>query len=37
MKRGLLLAVALVILLVLAMIGATAQALRGERPILLSG
>jgi Tfp pilus assembly protein PilX len=37
MKRGFVLGVALVVLLLLAMVGATAQALRGERPILLSG
>jgi hypothetical protein len=37
MNRTLLLAVALAAVLVLAIVGATAQAVRGERPILLGG
>lgn len=37
MNRTVLLVVALMVLLVLAVVGATAQALRGERPMLLRG
>jgi hypothetical protein len=37
MNRTLLLAVALTAVLLLAIVGATAQAVRGERPILLGG
>jgi hypothetical protein len=37
MQRTLVIAVALAALLVLAVVGATAQALRGERPILFGG
>jgi hypothetical protein len=37
MKPRFLLVVALVVLVALAVVGATAQALRGERPVLLRG